>query len=101
MELKVRAGTGKWLLRQVLRRYVPSSLTDRPKQGFSVPLATWLRGPLKEWASSLLVPAKLESAGLNAQPILAAWQAHTSSRTNNADALWDVLMYAAWHDRWL
>ena len=68
---KVRGGTGKWLLRQVLHRHVPQSLVERPKRGFAVPLAAWLRGPLRDWAEALLDPARLRQQGwFEPEPIL-------------------------------
>ena len=63
-ELKVRDGTGKWILRAVLERYLPERLFERPKAGFSVPLGGWLRGPLREWAEALLDEHALRSGGL-------------------------------------
>ena len=96
--LKVRDGQGKWLLRQVLYRYVPADLVDRPKMGFGVPIDTWLRGPLRDWAEDLLSVTKLKDAGLQPEPIRAAWAKHLSQRENKQYALWIILMYQAWRD---
>ncbi|MCP9830098.1 asparagine synthase (glutamine-hydrolyzing) [Synechococcus sp. HJ21-Hayes] len=97
---KVRNGQGKWLLRQLLYRYVPRELVERPKQGFGVPIEHWLRGPLRDWAEDLLSPAALAADGLlNPAPIRAMWQRHLSGR-NVQYALWNVLMYQAWRRRW-
>ena len=99
--LRVRDGQGKWVLRQVLSRYVPRELFERPKMGFGIPVGQWLSGPLRGWAEDLLEPAKLERDGLlNAAPIRAAWDEHLSGRVNNEVKLWTVLMYQAWRDRW-
>src|SRR5690606_25087602 len=77
----VRGGQGKWLLRQVLYRHVPRELIERPKKGFSVPLAHWLRGPLREWAGDLLDPARLRQQGLfHAAPVQRKWQEHLAGR---------------------
>ncbi len=92
--MKLRNGTSKWLLREVLYRYVPRELIDRPKQGFAVPLASWLRGPLKDWAEDLLQEDKL--TGLDAAPILRKWAEHKSGRRNWPHQLWAVLMLQAW-----
>jgi len=95
--LKVRAGQGKWLLRQVLDKYVPKELVERPKIGFGVPIHTWLRGPLREWAESLIEPARLRREGyLNPEPVQRKWSEHLSEEHNCADALWGVLMFQAW-----
>ncbi|MGA1677457.1 MAG: asparagine synthase (glutamine-hydrolyzing) [Pseudomonadales bacterium] len=97
---KVRNGQGKWLLRQLLYRYVPRELVDRPKQGFGVPIDHWLRGPLRDWAEDLLSPASLSAEGLlDPAPIRAMWHRHLSGR-NVQYALWNVLMYQAWRKRW-
>ena len=95
--LKVRPGQGKWLLRQVLDKYVPRELVERPKIGFGVPIHAWLRGPLREWAESLIEPARLRREGyLNPEPIQRKWSEHLSGRNNCEDALWSVLMFQAW-----
>lgn len=99
MSMKLRDGQGKWLLRQVLYRHVPRELIDRPKQGFSVPLDQWLRGPLRDWAENLLAPERLRSQGLlNVAQVRAKWQEHVDGRRNWQHLLWDVLMLQAWID---
>jgi asparagine synthase (glutamine-hydrolysing) len=99
---KVRHGQGKWLLRQVLYRHVPRDLVDRPKRGFAVPLADWLRGPLRDWASDLLEPARLKRRGLvDAAAVSRAWAEHRRGQGNRAEDIWAVLMLEAWADRWL
>jgi asparagine synthase (glutamine-hydrolysing) len=98
---KVRSGQGKWLLRRVLDRYVPRSLIERPKMGFGVPIDAWLRGPLREWAETLLAPSRLKSAGLvRSGPVRQAWQEHLAGTRNWQYPLWTVLMLQAWHARW-
>ena len=97
--LKVRAGATKWILRQVLHRYVPAPLVDRPKTGFGVPLGHWLRGPLREWAESMLRRDRLEEAGFQANPILDRWRRHLKGPDDHY-RLWVVLMFMAWRERW-
>lgn len=100
-DAKIRAGRGKWLLRSVLARYVPATLWERPKMGFGVPIGDWLRGPLRDWAETLLDPAVLRADGyLQSEPISAAWQQHISGRANRQYELWDVLMFQSWLRRW-
>ena len=98
--LKIQDGVGKRILRQVLYRYVPKDLVERPKQGFGIPLHSWLRGPLRPWAESLLNPGALGRTGLlNPAPIRRAWQDHLAGRRNYQYHLWAVLMFQSWAER--
>ncbi len=97
LHMKIRNSTSKWLLRQILYKYVPQHLIDRPKMGFGIPLDVWLRGPLRDWAESLLNKALIEQQGyLQAAPILEKWQEHLSGKRNWQYQLWTVLMFQAW-----
>jgi asparagine synthase (glutamine-hydrolysing) len=98
-QFRVHDGQGKWLLRRVLDRYVPRPLLERPKMGFAVPLAQWLRGPLREWAEDLLAPANVGSGFLDPKAVQNLWSEHLKGR-NWAYALWTVLMFEAWRRRW-
>lgn len=96
----VEGGTvGKWPLRQLLDRYVPRALIERPKQGFGVPIGDWLRGPLKDWADDLLAHDRMSRIGL-VEPGRAAavWSAHRSGRANHAEQVWSLAMLSAWHE---
>lgn len=93
----LRDGVGKWALRQVLFRHVPKELIERPKTGFSVPLAAWLRGPLRPWAEDLLNIGSLRKSDfLNAKLIETLWADHLSGRFDRSSYLWNVLMFQAW-----
>jgi asparagine synthase (glutamine-hydrolysing) len=96
----IRNGETKWLLRRVLDRYAPRDLIERPKMGFGVPLADWLRGPLREWAEDLLDARKLGAQFINVQKARELWSEHLSGRHNRAYALWNILMFEAWRRRW-
>ena len=101
LDVHCRDGRGKWLLRQVLARYVPPELFDRPKGGFSIPLAQWLRGPLKDWAGHLLDPARLRREGIFEPTVIERrWRQHQAGLTDWSIQLWTVLMAQGWLERW-
>ena len=97
LHMKIRGGQGKWALRQVLYKYVPRELIERPKAGFGIPVGQWLRGPLRDWADELLDEVRLEREGyLNVTTIRQVWQEHLSGRHDWTSRLWTVLMFQAW-----
>lgn len=103
-DMKVRGLSGKWLLKEVLKRHVPAELYDRPKMGFGVPINQWLKGPLNEWASDLLQPDRIRNQGfLNAEIVDKAWQDHKKGVIVSASGghLWATLMFQAWYERWM
>lgn len=97
MNLKIHQGQTKWILRQILRKYVPDHLIHRPKMGFGVPLDSWLRCELKDWAWDLLNPKALQGQGiLNAKVVSEKWDQHQRGQRNWHSELWDILMFLAW-----
>jgi asparagine synthase (glutamine-hydrolysing) len=99
--LRIGPGGGKYVLRKVLERYVPRALTERPKQGFNVPVREWLRGPLHDWAEALLEPRRLEEQGLlDAAAVRRMWQQHRSGWGDRKNVVWSILMFQAWYEVW-
>lgn len=101
LDYKLRDGQGKWALRQILYRYVPKELIERPKAGFAIPIGSWLRGPLREWAEELLSASALaEQPTLDAAAIRARWAEHITGTRDRTASLWGVLMFQAWAREW-
>lgn len=101
LDLKLRDGKTKWCLREILYKYVPKDLIERPKMGFAVPLDAWLRGPLKVWADNLLAAERLRQEGFfDAELIDRMWQEHKSGKRNWQYQLWDILMFQSWYEKY-
>ena len=98
LSMKYRNGTSKWLLRQLLERYVPYSLTERPKMGFSVPLGDWLKGPLKAWAGDLLHTEYSKSVELNRCEVERIWREHQRGSYDHSHKIWVLCMWLAWEN---
>ncbi|HEY7877390.1 MAG TPA: asparagine synthase (glutamine-hydrolyzing), partial [Gemmatimonadaceae bacterium] len=100
LELRLRGERTKWLLRRVLRRYVPDYLVERPKHGFGVPIALWLRQPLRAWGESLLDERAIEQDGyLRAPVVRRMWREHLEGSSYWTGILWSILMFQAWREQ--
>jgi asparagine synthase (glutamine-hydrolysing) len=101
LDYRVDDGGAKRVLKAVLERYLPRALFERPKRGFGVPIGAWLRGPLRDWAETLLEAHRIAGEGyLEPAAVRAIWQQHLSGRRDRPELLWHVLMFQAWHERW-
>jgi asparagine synthase (glutamine-hydrolysing) len=101
LSLKAEGSTGKKVLRRLLHRYVPPALVERPKMGFGVPFAEWIRGPLRDWAEELLSPAALDEGGvLQTEFVRRSWREHCHGAHDHRNLLWPVLMFQAWRKHW-
>lgn len=97
LNFKLRRGKAKWLLRELLARYVPTKLFERPKMGFGVPLASWLRGPLRDWANDLLAKERLSREGFfDPAQVQQKWREHLVGHRDWQYYLWDILMFQSW-----
>jgi len=99
LSMKIQGTTGKAVLRKLLYRHAPRAMFERPKAGFAVPVGEWIRGPLRDWAESLLDPRRLAEQGMfDPAQVEDRWRAHLSGERESTQALWTVLMYQAWTD---
>ncbi len=99
MALRVGEGSGKLVVRELLKRHLPAELFERRKQGFGVPIGTWLRGPLRGWAAELLAPERLAREGLlRPRAVQRIWQQHLCGWRNHDNLLWSLLMFQAWRE---
>ncbi|MBA3512071.1 asparagine synthase (glutamine-hydrolyzing) [Sphingomonas sp.] len=97
LDMKVRGGRGKHILRELLYREVPSELFERPKVGFAIPVGEWIKGPLRPWAEDLLDASRMAGDGwFDPAIVQRRWQDHLGGRRDSTPALWAVLMFQSW-----
>jgi asparagine synthase (glutamine-hydrolysing) len=97
VNIKIKNNIGKWPLREILSKYIPSKFIDRPKAGFSIPIGNWLRGSLKDWAENLLNEKRLIKEGnFSSEIIRNVWKEHLSGKLDHSNRLWSILMFQAW-----
>lgn len=102
LNFKIRNSETKWLLRNILYKYVPKELFELPKSGFGIPVGDWLRKELKDWVEDLLNEREIKKEGiLNPVLIRKIWKEHLTGKGDWQYLLWDVLMFQAWKDRWI
>lgn len=101
IDMKIRRSTTKWILREVLYRYIPKNLIERPKMGFGLPIGKWLKGPLKPWAEELLLEKRLKNNGfLDVKQVRQIWDEHLKGQRNYQHQLWSILMFEAWKENY-
>ena len=95
--MKVRRGEGKLVLKELLYKYLPKELVDKPKRGFAFPVSEWLRGPLKEWSEELLsIDNLLKYNHFSSNKVRSLWKDHLNSKSDNTNILWPILMWQSW-----
>jgi asparagine synthase (glutamine-hydrolysing) len=98
VEDRVRGFKTKVFLKRYARRYLPNNIVNRRKRGLSVPISSWLRGPLKEWATTTLEKGRLEQLGIHAPAALEFFAEHCQRKSDHSRALWTLLVLAEWLD---
>ena len=97
LDMKIKNGVGKWPIRQILYKYVPKELIERPKAGFSVPVGQWIRGALREWEDDLLDESRVWHEGyFDTKLVRKIWEQHLSGNYDWTSRLWAILMFQAW-----